>query len=220
VLKITFSRNIMNYINFHKQLKLFPIFSLNDILKIEPTFHRRRLNEWQNKRYIKKIIRGYYLFADKDLNESILFAIANKIYTPSYISFEMALSYYNLIPESVYSVTCATSNKTSTFDTPVGSFIYKKIKPSLMFGYKIINDNGAIFRIGEPEKVILDYFYINTQLKTEDDFSSLRINCQEFKEQINLRKLMEYLEVFKNKTLTRRINLFLSFINKEEIATY
>ncbi len=37
--------------------------------------------------------------------------LAGSIYGPSYISFEFALSYYGLIPEAVYTVTCATFEK-------------------------------------------------------------------------------------------------------------
>jgi len=55
----------MKYIELNKFLKDFTIFSLNDIKKIDKNFHRRMLNEWQNKGYIKKVIRagkkeGYY----------------------------------------------------------------------------------------------------------------------------------------------------------------
>src|SRR3990167_6547201 len=42
-------------------------------------------------------------------------AIANRLYAPSYISFEYAMSRYGLIPESVYAVTSATSRITRTF---------------------------------------------------------------------------------------------------------
>ena len=41
--------------------------------------------------------------------------IANKLYMPSYISFEYALGYYQLIPEMVYTITSATSKPTRKF---------------------------------------------------------------------------------------------------------
>ena len=37
--------------------------------------------------------------------------VANAIYGPSYISFDTALSYWGMIPEAVYSVTSATTQK-------------------------------------------------------------------------------------------------------------
>jgi len=46
------------------------------------------------------------------------------IYDPSYISFEYALSYWNLIPEGVKEIVSLTTGKTKQFDTPVGRFGY------------------------------------------------------------------------------------------------
>jgi len=72
----------MQYIELKEALKDFTIFSLNDIKKIDSRFFRSRLNEWQDKGYIKKIIKGYYIFSDLKLNEDVLFEIANRIYNP------------------------------------------------------------------------------------------------------------------------------------------
>lgn len=89
----------MQYIELKEALKGFTVFSLMDIKKVDSSFFRARLNEWQDKGYIKKVIKGYYIFSDIELSENVLFDIANRIYSPSYVSFEMALSYYHLIPE-------------------------------------------------------------------------------------------------------------------------
>ncbi|MDI6736880.1 MAG: hypothetical protein QME42_11945, partial [bacterium] len=76
----------MRFIELKESLRGFTIFSLLDIKMIDSNFHRRRLNEWQDKGYIKKIIKGYYIFSDLELSEHLLFEIANRIYSPSYIS--------------------------------------------------------------------------------------------------------------------------------------
>ena len=102
----------MQYIDLKSQLKDFPVFSIIDIEKADLTFHKQRLSEWQRKNYIKKIRQGFYVFSDLEINEQILFIIANRIYEPSYISLEMALSIHGLIPEAVYGVTSVTSQKT------------------------------------------------------------------------------------------------------------
>ena len=128
----------MKFLELKSELKDFTIFSLNEIRNIEPDFYRRRLNEWQDKDYIKKIIRGYYIFSDLKLSEEILFKIANRIYSPSYVSLESALSYYHLIPESVYGITSISTRKTYHFRTSIGEFIYRSLKPSLFFGYDLI----------------------------------------------------------------------------------
>ena len=61
--------------------------------------------------------------------------LANKIYGPSYISFEYALSYYGFIPERVENVTSAVfnKNKNKAFRTPAGSFFYRSIPNSVYY---------------------------------------------------------------------------------------
>jgi predicted transcriptional regulator of viral defense system len=202
----------MQYIKLKESLKDFTVFSLRDIKAIDSNFHRRRLNEWQDKNYIRKLIRGHYIFTDIQINENSLFEIANKIYSPSYISFEMALSYYNLIPESVYCITSASTRKTYKFQTSVGQFSYRTVKPALFFGYNLVSYSNRRFKIASVEKAILDYFYINPNIRNDGDFASLRVNRDSFTEQIDMERLNEFLERFAQKTLTKRINSFLEFI--------
>lgn len=205
----------MNILEFKERLKNFMSFNLNDIRKIDACFDLRRLNEWQDKNYIKMIRRGYYAFSDIEVNESVLSVLANKIYTPSYVSLEMALSHYNLIPEAVYGITSVTSRKTNHFKTDFGDFIYRHIKPQLMFGYVLIHFRGQSFKIAEPEKAILDYFYLNANLNSAEDFEGLRFNSKEFIKLLDKEKLRGYLNAFKNKRLARRFNRFLKYINHD-----
>lgn len=202
----------MQYLELKKRFKDSLVFTLNDIKKIEPFFHRQRLNDWQNKGYIKKIIKGHYIFLDLEINDQVLFFIANKIFEPSYISLEMALSYYGLIPESVYEITSVSSKKTYAFKLPMAQFSYKKIKPELMFGYKLVNFNNHVFKIAEVEKAILDFFYINSKYKTMEDIEELRFSKDIFLEKVSLEKLKNYLKQFKSAALEKRINLFVDFI--------
>ena len=58
----------MKYIEFRELLKDFTVFSVNDIENTGKKFHRRRLHEWQQKGYIKKLIKGYYIFSDFMIN--------------------------------------------------------------------------------------------------------------------------------------------------------
>ncbi len=202
----------MQYIELKESLKGFTIFSLTDIEKIDSNFHRRRLNEWQDKGYIKKITKGYYIFSDLELNENVLFEIANRIYSPSYISFEMALSYYHLIPESVYGITSASTRRTYKFKTLIAEFSYRTIKSGLFFGYNLVNYNNKYFKIASIEKAILDYFYINPQIEKSSDFASLRINRELFLKQIDEERLYSFLNKFDKKVLTKKINSFLRFL--------
>jgi len=203
----------MQYLEIKENLKNFIVFSIGDILKVDPVFHNQRLSEWQKKGYLKKVVKGYYIFSDQELNESALFVIANRIFDPSYVSLEMALSHYGLIPEGVYSVTSVTSRKTYTFASPLARFSYSKIKPELMFGYKLVEYKNQNFKIAEIEKAVLDYFYFNPKLESELDFQELRINREIFREEVDDKKLKKYLEAFQNRALEKRINRFMSYIN-------
>ncbi|MFA6159640.1 MAG: hypothetical protein WC678_00930 [Parcubacteria group bacterium] len=203
----------MQYLEIKDNLKDFMVFSANDISKVDLDFHKQRLSEWQKKGYIKKITKGFYVFSDTQINESVLFIIANKIFEPSYISLEMALSYYGLIPESVYGITSVTSKKTYKLASPLGQFNFHHIKPELMFGYQLVAYQNHNFKIAEIEKAILDYFYVNSKLKTIGEFEELRINRDIFQEKVDMKKFNEYLSQFNNKALEKRINNFVKYLN-------
>ena len=202
----------MQYIELKEQLKNFKIFNLNDIRKIEEDFDLRRLNEWQKKNYIKKIRQGFYIFSDLEINEQTLFVIANRIHEPSYISLEMALSFYGLIPEAVYGITSVTSQKTRTIKTPIGGFTYRHLKPELLFGYELRECDGHHYRMAETEKAVLDYLYFNSKIKDEESFMGARFNTDEFKKRVNTEKFNKYLAAFNNKALAKRVKKFLTYI--------
>jgi len=202
----------MQFIDFKEKLKGFVVFSLSDIRKIKADFDLRRLNEWVDKRYIKNIRRGFYIFSDLLINEQTLFLTANTIYQPSYISLEMAFSLYDLIPEAVYGITSVTSQKTNNFKTEVGNFTYKHIKPELMFGYELREYYNHHYSVAEIEKTVLDYFYLNSHLKDEKDFKELRFNIDEFKSKVDMNKFKKYLETFNNKALSTRVNKFITYV--------
>ena len=152
----------MSYIEFEKAFKKYPVFSVIDVKKKFPDFDSRRLVEWQSKGYIFKIRRGYYCFEEREKGDNFLYVAANKIYSPSYISLESALAYYNFIPEGVFMTISITTKNTAGYDTFSGHFEYRHIKPVLFFGYKLVQERDYTIKIAEPEKVILDYFYLHT----------------------------------------------------------
>jgi len=203
----------MRFMQFKQKFNDFTCFNLQEIRKIDRNFDLRRLNEWQKKGYIKKIRREHYIFSNKKIDELTLFFIANKIYTPSYISLEMALSYYNLIPETVYGITSVTSQKTKTFKTFLSDFVYRHIRSDLFFGYKLVKHQKFTYKIADLEKAILDFFYLNPDFKTENDIAELRINIDEFKNAVDEKRLLLYLERFNCKALAKRINNLIKFIN-------
>jgi predicted transcriptional regulator of viral defense system len=206
------NRNIMNFLTFRKTLHGYPVFSIGDIEKIFPDFNRKNLANWQQKKYIQKIRNSWYRFSDNDLNENALFFISNQIYAPSYISLESALSHYGFIPEGVFQITAISTLKTDNFDTPIGYFNYQNLKPNLFFGYKLLPFSDFYFKMAEPEKTILDYLYLHSDIQTEDHLFELRLNAIEINQQINFDTLNHYCDFMGSKSLKKRVNTFIKFI--------
>ncbi len=88
--------------------------------------------------------------------------LAGSIYGPSYISFEYALSYYGMIPEAVYTVTCASfeKKKKKKYQTTFGTFTYRDV-PSTAFPHEleVIQEGEYYYRIAGPEKALCDKLY-------------------------------------------------------------
>lgn len=203
----------MNYTEFHDEMKGFPNFSIVEIEKHFPNFDSRRLVEWQQKGYIKRLRNRFYYFSKQSINESFLFITANEIYRPSYISLESALSKYGFIPEGVFQIISCSTRKTQFFKTPLGNFSYRHIKPDLYFGYRLEEWQNHYYAIAEPEKVLIDYLYFHPEVKKIKDIISLRWNAELINERISLQKLNNYQEQIGAPALTKRLNLLKEFLN-------
>lgn len=205
----------MQFIEFRNHLSAYPVFSLKDVLKSIPNFNRIQLDRWEKRGYVKKIKRGFYCFADIELGQNFLFYAANRIYAPSYVSLEIALKYYGFIPEEIFQITSVGTKKATNFETSIGNFNYRHIKPGLFWGYRLVDFGRQKLLLAEPEKAVLDYLYLNSALKTAGDFESMRINIDEFKAQVDFERFKQYLKTFNNKRLSKRANIFLTTIRHD-----
>lgn len=103
-----------------------------------------------------KLRNNYYTIKDSQPSP---YLIANKIYQPSYISLERALSHYGIIPEVVYAVTSVTTKSSREFTTPKGNFIYQCIKKIAFTGYGLCLIDKDNVLMATPEKALADYLY-------------------------------------------------------------
>ena len=111
--------------------------------------------------------------------------IANICYSPSYISFEYALSYYGLIPEYVSLYTSAVYNKKNNkiYRLADASFEYRSI-PNDVFNEGITflkNEEGIRYKIATKEKALCDTLYSKYPVRSITDlkmllFEDLRID--------------------------------------------
>ena len=119
-----------------------------------------------------RIHRGLYCLGSKYLRQKPdPLVLAQRIYGPSYISLETALSYHGWIPEAVYAITSASMDRSREFETPLGQFSFTRI-PQKVF-YKEVtriekeggckNEQGfhisESFLMASPLKALADYVY-------------------------------------------------------------
>jgi predicted transcriptional regulator of viral defense system len=171
-----------------------------------PDFDTRRLFEWQKKGYIKKLVNKWYFFEDLPHNEMLSYRISNCIYQPSYVSMESAFSYYDMIPEGVYSVEAISSRKTVSYRTPAGLFNYRHLSPPLFFGYQIIRYNELPVLMAGPEKALLDYLYFGTGIQSIQDLEAIRFNRFFLQNDVDWNLLEKYTPAFGSKILKIRVD--------------
>lgn len=207
----------MNYNHLYKQFWRKKVFSINELREVDPNFCLANLSVRQKKWYIRNLLRWRYYFVDEEMTEKNLLSIANKIYQPSYISLETALLMYNIIPEAVPNITSISSKKTTILQTDLANYSYKKVKPSLMFGYTLreIKEKEVKLKIASIEKAIIDYLYLYPQVKTTDDFYELRRNIDEILTQRNKETFLMYSKEIDNKSFQKRVRTFISFVESD-----
>lgn len=196
---------MMRFADFKKPFKENEIIDIRNVVNYFGDIDRRRLYEWQKKDYIRKITNNYYILSDSTIDDTLLKVIANRIYAPSYIGLESALSYYALIPEAVFKTISITTRKTKSLRTDIAFFDFRTIHRGFFWGYTLKNRNDHPFLISDPEKTILDYLYFNPHLATEADFMELRLNGEEIRRLIDIPKLKAYLTLFTNRRVNKAV---------------
>lgn len=200
------------FVEFKNHLAKWPLISLSEIHKAFPTLDKRRLSEWCKKGYIENVKRGFYRFTDQPINQGVTYFTANKIYTPSYISLESALAYYQVIPEAVFTSTSISTLNTTKLFTSTGNFNYQHVKENLFFGYGLISLSGLIISMANLEKAILDYLYLHPELNSVADFEVLRWNKEVLK-QLDINRFSDYLQLFNSKRLSQRVQILNIYIH-------
>ena len=126
--------------------------------------------ETENGKLIR-IKRGLYT---DDLKRDS-FVIANVCYSPSYISFEYALSFYGLIPEYVSMFTSATFSKRNNrkYQLDNACFEYRSVPKSVFYkGVTFLcTENGIRYKIATKEKALCDLLYSMYPVRTIKDLN-------------------------------------------------
>ena len=152
-----------------------------------------------NQGKIVKLTKGLYE-TDKTTPR---YLVAGAIYGPSYLSFDFALSYYQLIPETVYTYTSATfkKKKKKQYTNDLGTFTYQDI-PELVYPYEIqlLKEGDRYYYMATPEKALCDKLYSLKPVRSQKEmykllFEDLRIDVDEF-EKLDINKINQLSDLY------------------------
>lgn len=175
-----------------KDIKLFTPLDVQRFLGRTKIATRFLIHRLKKQGYILSLKRGLYQLSDGHVPDLYL---ANKLYEPSYVSLEFALSYHRVIPENVYEITSVTTKATRRFSALGKSFTYRSIKKDAFTGYISKKEGNYNYLIADPEKAFVDLTYLRIidNKKPISRFVS--------KEKINLSKALHYAKLFNNNKL-------------------
>ena len=107
---------------------------------------------------LTQIVRGLY-----ETDPSVPgYYLSGVIWGPSYLSFEYALAWHDLIPEAVYAFTSATCGKgrKKQYITPFGIFTYRDVPAAVFpYGTELRMENGYSYMLASAEKAVCDLLY-------------------------------------------------------------
>ena len=166
----------MKYLELQEQLKALkkPFYTMADFEKITGTDKRSlsvMLSRLSKKKLLIRLTKGIFILPE---NLDKLPEIANQLYSPSYLSFESALSLYGVLSQYPYTITFAAPRKTKKLQLYDREVEYRQIKPSLFIAF--VKQNNLF--LATPEKALLDQLYlvskgVATLSKEELDLSSV-----------------------------------------------
>lgn len=146
-------------------------------------------------RYVKmgklySIRRGIYA---KDRNYDRL-ELANKIYTPAYVSFETVLAKEGVIFQK-YDQIFVASYLTREISCDGQAYVFRRVKDSVLLNASGI-ENKENYHIASKERALLDTIYLNKSTHF-DNLSS-----------INWEACFKILTIYDNKAMVKRLNSY------------
>lgn len=175
-----------------RDMTVFTNGEFQRIFDTTPAQTKKFLEDYTKRGLLQRLKRGLYTLQIRPPGEE---EIANALLRPSYLSFEYALAFHNIMPEMVYTITSATTKDTRSFMIKDKTFAYFTIKKAAYTGYTALK-KGERQRIliAEPEKALADYLYfVSLQKKPTND--RLRLT------HLNLKKVQEYASLFNRPVL-------------------
>jgi predicted transcriptional regulator of viral defense system len=203
----------MRWSEFLTKVRKWPVIETNLLIKDDPDL-RVQISRWVKSNKLIQVKRGVYVLAKQYRQVNFFWPyLATILKSPSYVSLEKALEYHDLIPEGATVLTSVTSMRPGRFLSEIGVFDYRHIKPSLFWGYKSVKLNKQVGFIAEPEKALLDFFYLKAPLFSEAFVDELRLQNLE---NINPGRLLSYADKFRKQKIARFTKLVIDKIKHRD----
>lgn len=148
------------------------------------------------------------------------FLLSSYIYGPSYLSFEYALSFHNIIPERVVVYTNATfnKNKSKSYNNHFGFYTYRDV-PSTAFPFFVeaYQEGTYAYFIASPEKAICDLLYIKKPVNNLNELKSLLFDDLRIDKDAFAKLSFQDIIVLTNKYISKNINYLKKLVEREYI---
>ncbi|HHF52714.1 MAG TPA: hypothetical protein ENL46_08530 [Candidatus Aminicenantes bacterium] len=147
------------------------VFDFSDIQNLLPEYKyiRNKISRLIQNKYLIRLKQGVYL-KNPEISGTrySLEYLAQKLYQRSYVSLQYALQLYGMIPESVYEVTSVTDRANKVFDTSVGRFSYRLLKPEYyrVGVTKSRDPYGCFYQLATREKALSDLLYYENNFQS------------------------------------------------------
>ncbi len=185
----------MDFVETLKKEGLF-VFGKTDLMRLFGRSHTSvtfLLHRYSKRGVLIRLKNGLYALVGATIPE---FYLANRLYEPSYVSLETALSFHGIIPETVYAVTSITTLTPRERMVSGKRYLYHRIQPKAFTGYRPMEQGEFTCLIAEPEKALVDYYYFVARgLRKPLDVDRLHLK------NLDSHKLMEYASLFSHQKL-------------------
>ena len=178
-----------------KRLRLFTAAEFERLFPVSQEKIKYFLEQQAKCGLLMRLKKGLYMLKTDPAGEM---EISNRLYQPSYLSFEYALAYYNVLPEMPYVVTSATTKPTRIFIYDHKNFSYLSIKKTAFTGYFPMKKEGQTVLLAGPEKALADYLYFVVLGKKA---MNERLNLLN----VNRKKLLSYCRLFERQRLIQMV---------------
>ncbi len=169
---------------------LFPEISYGNL--------RKRMSYFAKSGSIKKLCRGVYAKDQYDPLE-----LSNKLYTPSYVSFETVLQKAG-VTFQYYERIFSASYVTRSFEIDNHTIEYRRIRKEILLNKQGIEKQGNVM-VASPERAFLDavYLYKNYHF---DNLSTLNWN-----------KIMELKDLYESRVFLKRVEEYYQIYEEDHV---